>query len=329
MTRISALTIASGRAEHLKNVVAGFQAQSVPPDELVIGVMQDTPYEGLPETDFPVHQIFVSHEDLPLAAARNAVAEAAGGQLLVFVDVDCIPHPNLIGDYLTHSARQPGLLMGEVGYLPGHATAEGLDYEVFERLAVKHSDRQGPPEAGFARCMDYRCFWSLNFAMDRASWIASGGFDERYVGYGGEDTDFGRTLDDRGIPIFWVKGAKVYHQYHPHCMPPIHQVASVVRNAELFASKWGHRTMEHWLYAFRLMGLIENARDGIRILREPNEADFALCSQMEDMPYASTRRVIDTLDRSPCKASGAARVAQVEAAQSVFLLPAAESTEMV
>jgi GT2 family glycosyltransferase len=324
MTSISALTIAAGRAEHLKNVVAGFQKQNVQPDELIIGVMQGELYEDLPETDFPVRQIFVTGRELPLAAARNAVAAQAEGDLLVFVDVDCIPHPNLLQDYLAHSKRQPGLLMGEVGYLPGKATQDGLDYARFERLSVRHSDRQGPPAQGRARCKDYRCFWSLNFAMDRDSWLSSGGFDERYVGYGGEDTDFGRTLDERGIPIFWVKGAKVYHQYHAHCMPPIHQVASVVRNAELFASKWGHRTMEHWLYAFRLMGLVENTKQGIRILREPTEADFALCSQMENMPYASTRRVIDKLDQRAGEKSGAERVAEVERAQSQFLLPAAE-----
>ncbi len=324
MTRISALTIASGRAEHLRNVVAGFQAQTVRPDELIIGLMQNEIYDGLPDTDFPVRQIFVTGLELPLAAARNTVAAAASGDLLVFVDVDCIPHPNLVFDYLSKSARHVGLLMGEVGYLPGGATSDGLDYAKFEQLAVRHSDRQGPPAEGISKCEDYRCFWSLNFAIDRQSWTASGGFDERYVGYGGEDTDYGRTLDERGIPIYWIKGAKVFHQYHAHCMPPIHQVGSVVRNAELFASKWGHRTMEHWLYAFRLMGLIENARTGIRILRDPDEADYALCSQMEDMPYASTRRVIDKLDQSQDKATGAARVAQVEKAQSIFLLPAAE-----
>lgn len=324
MTRISALTIAAGRAEHLKNVVAGFEAQTVRPDELIIGVMQDEDYTDLPETSFPVRQIRVTGEELPLAAARNAVAEACSGDLLIFADVDCIPQPNLVFDYLGHQARRSGLLMGEVGYLPGGATDAGLDFARFEEIAVRHSDRQAPPSEGIRRCEDYRCFWSLNFAMDRTSWQASGGFDERYVGYGGEDTDFGRTLDARAIPIFWVKGAKVYHQYHPHCMPPIHQVASVVRNAELFAQKWGHRTMEHWLYAFRLLGLIENSRNGIRILREPSEADFALCNQMADMPYANTRRVIDILDRREEAIAESERQKQILRAQKAFLLPAAE-----
>lgn len=323
MTRISALTIAAGRAEHLKNVVAGFEAQTVRPDELIIGVMQDDLYTDLPETSFPLRQIRVTGEELPLAKARNTVAEASEGDLLIFADVDCIPHPNLVFDYLGHHARRAGLLMGEVGYLPGGATDEGLDFKRFESLAVRHSDRQAPPAEGMRRCQDYRCFWSLNFAIDRGSWQASGGFDERYVGYGGEDTDFGRVLDDKEIPIYWVRGAKVYHQYHPHCMPPIHQVASVVRNAEIFAEKWGHRTMEHWLYGFRLLGLIENTPKGIRILREPTEEDFALCSQMSHMPYANTRRVIDILDKREAMAE-AERQRSIDAAQSAFLLPAAE-----
>jgi hypothetical protein len=72
------------------------------------------------------------------------------------------------------------------------------------------------------------------------------------------------------------------------------------------------------------MGLVENTKQGIRILREPTEADFALCSQMENMPYASTRRVIDRLDQRAGEKSGAERVAEVERAQSQFLLPAAE-----
>ncbi|WP_237763612.1 glycosyltransferase family 2 protein, partial [Falsirhodobacter sp. alg1] len=76
-----------------------------------------------------------------------------------------------------------------------------------------------------------------------------GGFDERFTGYGGEDTDFGKTLSMAGQRIGWIAGAKVYHQYHPHHMPPVHHLHSVVRNAELFAEKWGYRTMEHWLYA--------------------------------------------------------------------------------
>ncbi|WP_237065303.1 glycosyltransferase family 2 protein [Loktanella sp. M215] len=216
--------------------------------------------------------------------------------MLIFLDVDCIPAPRLVADYATQMTAADGLFMGEVMYLPAGAAAAGWDYETFNAIAVRHSDRQGPPEEPRRACADYRCFWSLNFAMSRNAWDRAGGFDERFEGYGGEDTDFGRTLSEIQMPIWWIRGARVFHQYHQHCMPPIHHVASVIRNSELFASKWGHRTMEHWLHAFRMMGLIENCRTGLRILREPDADDFALCRQAEDMPYAATGRVIRILE---------------------------------
>ena len=297
MCDVSVLTIARGREAHLHNVIRGLAQQTVPPRELVVAAMQDEPYKDLPETDFPIHQDLITRPDgeLPLAAARNAAAAKASGAVLAFVDVDCIPYPELVADLAEVIYDGRGLVMGEVAYLPKGAADNGLDFAGFDEIGERHSDRQGPPAEGLRRCEDYRCFWSLNFAMHRADWERSGGFDEGYFGYGGEDTDFGRTLDARGIDIWWMKGAKVYHQYHEHCMPPIHHVEAVLRNAEYFATRWGHRTMGHWLHAFHLMGLIKNTEQGLVILREPSDADFALCRQTGDMPYANSRRVMDKL----------------------------------
>lgn len=321
MTRVSALTIASGRAEHLKNVIRGFQAQTHPPVELIVGVMQDSDYTDLPPADFSIRQIRVTGPELPLAAARNAVADAATGDVLVFVDVDCIPAPALIADYLEAMEGQSGLFMGEVMYLPKGATDSGLDFERFAATAVKHSDRQGPPAHGLEACGDYRCFWSLNFAMHRADWRKGPRFDEDFTGYGGEDTDFGRALSEQGTPIWWISGGRVYHQYHPHCMPPVHHLHSVLRNTEVFAAKWGHRTMEHWLYAFELMGLIANTPRGLTVLREPGQAELDLCAQQAHMPYANSRRVIDHLK---AELAGRQGDAALERAQKAMLQPAAE-----
>ncbi len=326
---VSVLTIARGRGAHLRNVILGLTRQSHPPLELVIAAMQDTPYDDLPETDFPVHQILVTGTELPLARARNTAAAVARGEVLVFLDVDCIAHPDLVADYVRTTHRGDGLTMGEILYLPASAATPGWTYESFDAVAVRHSDRQGPPAEGRKRCEDYRCFWSLTFAMHRDDWAASGGFDERFVGYGGEDTDFGRTLHEKGIPIWWVRGARAYHQHHTHCMPPIHHIPAILRNTELFASKWGHRTMEHWLHGFRLMGLIENCRTGLRILREPGQEDFALCEQRSDMPYAATGPVIRVLEERAARAAGrditaspAERHAEMTRQQEDLLSPA-------
>ncbi len=296
MNRVSVITLARGRSDHLINVVHGLNQQTTKPCELIIGAMQDDPYI-IPETSFPVKQFHVPGQDLPLAAARNAAGAKAEGDLLIFLDIDCIPSPDLVADYVAHAATFDGLMMGEVLYLPKMATQGDWSFDDFAKVAEKHSDRRGPPASGVEICEDYRCFWSLNFAMHSATFKRSGGFDERYVGYGGEDTDYGKTLSQAGISLAWVKGSLVYHQYHPHHMPPVHHVASVVRNAELFEAKWGYRTMGHWLHAFRLMQLIDDTPGKpIRILRSPDEKDFTLTGQQSHQPYANTASVLRLLE---------------------------------
>eukprot|EP01037_Dinobryon_pediforme_P045038 gene45038-57257_t len=139
--------------------------------------------------------------------------------------------------------------------------------------------------------------------MRRATFVRVGGFDERYVGYGGEDTDFGRVVMEAGVPILWCRGARAYHQYHPHHMPPVHHVDSVIANAARFRDKWGHFTMEHWLRAFTLMGLVK-LEDGEHVrLRDVSEDDLALTRQQSDQPYASTATVLKLLEsRAPATA---------------------------
>ena len=298
---VSICTLAKGRGDHLSNLVRGLNAQSRQPDELVIAVMQDSAYD-LPDTAFPVRQIIAGSGGIPLAAARNAAARAATSDRLIFLDVDCIPEPDFVVDYAGHLDANDVLLMGEVLYLPSGATAGGIDFARFAEAGVKHSERAGPPVEPLGECTDYRCFWSLNFAMRRTTFLAVGGFDEGYVGYGGEDTDFGRTVVEAGVPIHWVRGARAYHQYHPHHMPPVHHVDSVIANAARFRDKWGHFTMEHWLRAFTLMGLVA-LKDGEHVrLRDVSDADLALTRQQEDQPYASSATVLALLE-APTKAA--------------------------
>lgn len=292
---ISVLTLARGRETHLANLVLGLTQQTRAPGELVIGVMQPDLYD-LPAAEFPVRQIRIAGDPVPLAEARNRVAREAAGDRLVFLDVDCIPAPGLVADYDAHLDGFEGAVMGEVLYAPEGAAAPGWRYDGLDAVAVKHADRGGPPAAGVEACTDYRCFWSLNFAMIRDAFDRSGGFDEGYEGYGGEDTDFGRTLFERGIPLGFAKGALAYHQYHPHHMPPVHHLESVLVNAERFKDKWGYHTMDHWLRAFELMGLIARDGEGYRVLREPNEADLALTRQQSHQPYASSAAILKRLE---------------------------------
>ncbi|MCZ4067503.1 glycosyltransferase [Microbacterium sp. H37-C3] len=204
---------------------------------------------------------------LRLAAARNAgarAAEALGARLLVFLDADCIPGPELVDRYRDAASQHPdAVLCGPVTYLPAGAA---LDAASLRAATAPHAARPAPPAGTLQRAdpADYPLFWSLSFATTTAVWQAVGGFDERYEGYGGEDTDFAFSLRRAGVPMVWVGGADAYHQHHETSSPPWQHLDDILRNGALFAEKWGEWPMTGWLEAFERAGAITRQGDGWR-----------------------------------------------------------------
>jgi len=109
--------------------------------------------------------------------------------------------------------------------------------------------------------------WSLSLGASVEDWNAVGGFDERYEGYGGEDTDFGQRLKRAGGDMWWTRSAGAFHQWHPVSRPPVEHVADIVTNANLFYDTWGWYPMGGWLTEFERRGLVSQAADGWHILR--------------------------------------------------------------
>ncbi|SOR26740.1 Putative sugar transferase (fragment) [Methylorubrum extorquens] len=104
----SVLTLVRGRADRLRNLMRGLARQTLRPRELVIAWMQPEPAPDLPDPGCPVCHLHVPGEPMPLAAARNRAAAAASGNLLVFLDVDCIPGPTLVAAYADAAAAERG-----------------------------------------------------------------------------------------------------------------------------------------------------------------------------------------------------------------------------
>lgn len=203
-------------------------------------------------------------DGLPLAAARNAGATRAqqlGAGLMVFLDVDCIPGPELLGRYRSAAAREPGALLGgPVTYLPAGAELPppGGDWTP---LRAPHPARPAPRPGALERAERPDLFWSLSFAVTPSTWALIGGFDPAYVGYGGEDTDFAYAARAAGVDLVWVGGADAYHQHHLVSSPPVEHVADIVRNATVFHRRWGRWPMSGWLADFADLGLVEWAGD--------------------------------------------------------------------
>ena len=116
--------------------------------------------------------------------------------------------------------------------------------------------------------------WGLSFALKRRLFLKVGGLDERFVGYGGEETDFARGLKEIGAKLYWCGGARAYHQHHAVSAPPLQHFGDIVRNARLYHDKWGEWCMDYWLRQLHEGGFIDWNERRITVLRQPTQADI-------------------------------------------------------
>ena len=284
----SVLTLARGREAQLANLMRGLARQATPPAELVIAWMQPAPAGDLPDPGCPVRHLVVPGEPMPLAAARNRAAEAAASDLLVFLDVDCVPGPGLVAAYARAAGEAEGLLLGEVLYLPEDALDGGLDFARLDRLGRAHPSKPPVPEAGLRAEPDAGQLWGLSFALPRRLWAAVGGMDEGFSGYGAEETDLAWRLAVAGGRAWWVAGARAYHQHHAVSVPPLPHFDDILRNAARFRARHGRWCMEYWLGGFRDAGLIDWSpeAEAIRPLRRPTAAELAAARRPGDVLFS-------------------------------------------
>lgn len=281
---ISVLTLVKNRREHLDNLVEGLRRSTVVPAKLVIVDMSDVPI-ALPNTRFPVELVRLETSGLPLAQARNLAAAKADTEALLFLDVDCIPGSHLVGAMAAAVQDPSALICAEIRYLAAADTRGGPWTEASLKAAgVPHPVRDFPAD-GLVRQANAGLFWSLAFGVSRAAFERIGGFDERFTGYGAEDTDFAFRATAAGLNLAFMGGASAYHQHHPVYDPPLQHFADIVRNARLFRDKWGFWPMDGWLDAFAHLGFLRRSQAELTVIKTPNGKDIGDAMQSADRRF--------------------------------------------
>ncbi|QYA99936.1 glycosyltransferase family 2 protein (plasmid) [Rhodococcus sp. USK10] len=262
--RTVVVTIAANRDTHLRLHLRSLARSTAAAHEHVVVAIGDPAVADVVASEgSTVRLVWIEHDrgPLPLALARNAgaaAALAAGAELLVFLDVDCIAGTTMLARYADAAGQRHhhhALLCGPVTYLPPPGPA-GYDLDRVHELRHPHPARPAPPAGTVLIGSDYDLFWSLSFAVTVTTWDRIGGFCTDYTGYGGEDTDLAQTAATAGVGLRWVGGADAFHQYHPVSDPPVEHLADILTNAELFHRRWHRWPMQGWLRAFAERGLI-------------------------------------------------------------------------
>jgi GT2 family glycosyltransferase len=122
------------------------------------------------------------------AANRNFGARHATSDLLAFVDDDCIPADDWVGN------MRKALADGEV--VEGKTICTGKTEHPLEEVVEN-------PGGGL--------LWSCNFGIRAELFWSLGGFDEDFLEAGGEDLELAWRLKRNGITPIFAPAALVYH----------------------------------------------------------------------------------------------------------------------
>ena len=279
--RVAVLVITGNRDAHLARVLQGLERQTRRPDEVVV-VFMDQPDGRVQETDLPVTVGHVAADGhLPLAAARNRAAALASAEILVFLDVDCLPADDAVERLAADVAVHPhAMVMGTPRYLlpdwrerTSLAEAALPEDTALHAASVPHEARTDLLAGDSA---DWHMVWTLVLAMRRSVLQAIGGLDEGYVGYGAEDTDLAFRARDAGMGLRFHP-AEVFHQHHGVHRPPLNHLEDILVNARRFRAVHGLWPMEGWLREFAAAGFVDWDEDGERLelRRRPTEQELA------------------------------------------------------
>ncbi|MBM3127936.1 MAG: glycosyltransferase [Chloroflexi bacterium] len=178
------------------------RGQTAPDDEVIV-VADDESRETVRALGEP-RGARVLTPNRGAAAARNLGAADARGEIVLFLDADCVPERNWVRAMLAPFA-DPEIVGAcgmkqtkQRGIIPRFIQIE-FDYRYDNERALPHIDFIDSGTAGYRR----------------AIFLEQGGFDSRLSD--AEDTDLSYRLAERGYKMAFASDAIVYH-HHPEAL---------------------------------------------------------------------------------------------------------------
>jgi GT2 family glycosyltransferase len=155
---------------------------------------------------FPTELRVYSQVGSGAAAARNRGADAARGEILIFLDDDVIASPPLVRAHVeAHVGADPRVVVGP--YLLDPPRKPDYLAEALYRFWTKAFDRIADQN----RESTYTDLLSGNLSLPTGLFFRLGGFDPAFPECGIEDFEFGARAVRDGIPIVLAPHARARH----------------------------------------------------------------------------------------------------------------------
>jgi len=229
---ISVIVTTYNSPQYLQLVLEALRHQAVQPREVIIADDGSTlPTKQLIDRYRKLFTVPLIHSWIPdqgfrAAKSRNAAIAKATGTYIILLDGDMLVTRHFIEDHL-RMMEKGCYINGSRAYLTEKATRKRLKQGNWRISFFSPGFRN-------RRLVMLRCpllHWlfrhnqsrhkhihTCHIAFWKADCIRINGFDERFVGWGSEDTDFGHRLEQAGLTMRKSKFlAPAAHLWHPTC----------------------------------------------------------------------------------------------------------------
>ena len=216
--------------EELGRTLAALEGQTYPRELFEVVVVDDGSPEPLARPqETPLDVKVVRQEDLGFGAARarNTGVRAAAHDILLFLDADMLPEAEWLAAHARwHHAVSDTVTLG----LWVHVSMDGVDAETIRSRPGTLKELFAGRKMGtveyqwiefhmtrtnnlWSKVDDlFRVTASGNLGIRREFYELVGGFDESFMQWGGEDTEFGYRACTRGGLLVPVREAFAWHQ---------------------------------------------------------------------------------------------------------------------
>ncbi len=207
--RVSVVVATYNRLELLKRLLSQLDAQDLGPAQFEVVVVDDGSRDDMPaalkDATYRFSLVALRQTNAGPAAARHRAIEAARGRVLVIVDDDMQVEPHFLN---AHLAMHPvGSRRAALGRLAPDAAISQMPY--FERWYARGHEKRASASKNGTLKLDGLSFYTGNVSLERADYLAIGGFDLslRIA----EDTDLGLRLEKSGVELCYCVDAVAFH----------------------------------------------------------------------------------------------------------------------
>lgn len=187
----------------------------------------------------PYRLEYLSQDSWGFAAARNMGIRHAHGGLILFLDENVLPAPDLLERHVQAHERLRGTKTAVLGIVSA-PPATTLSAELLQNSGIL------PPYQAMSaeQFYDYTHFRTVNLSLPRSAFDEAGFFDEDFTGSVPEDMELGYRLYRKGYRVFFDASCKGVHDNSLRLFHFCTRRVFAGRNAVLTAFKHPELTQE-------------------------------------------------------------------------------------